>query len=78
MWFAEYNSNKIGRLPASILLTATHDFNGDHMSDVLWRNTSGGDVAAWLMNGGTVSQSAGLSAVPSSFSIIGEHDFDGD
>ncbi len=57
--------------------TDTHDFNGDGKSDILWRDTSG-DVAAWLMNGGTVSQSAGISTLPSSFSIIGQHDFNGD
>jgi hypothetical protein len=28
----------------------THDFNGDGMSDVAWRNTSG-DIDIWLMNG---------------------------
>ena len=32
------------------------DFNGDGIADVLWRNTGSGDVAEWLMNGGTVTQ----------------------
>ena len=45
-------------------LAATHDFDGDGKSDILWRDTSG-DVAVWLMNGATVSQSAGLVTVPS-------------
>ena len=58
-------------------LAATHDFDGDGKSDILWRDTSG-DVAVWLMNGATVSQSAGLVTVPSSLTIIGQHDFDGD
>ena len=59
------------------LPTNSHDFNGDGYSDILWRDTSG-DVAMWQMNGGQVSQSAGLGTVPSGFSIIGQHDFDGD
>ena len=78
LWFTEYNGQQDRAtclLPSR--LTATHDFNGDGKSDILWRNTSG-NVAAWLMNGGTVSQSAALGTVPSSFSIIGQHDFNGD
>jgi len=34
------------------------DFNGDDTSDILWRNTSTGDVALWLITGGAVSGSA--------------------
>ena len=56
---------------------ATHEFNGDGYSGIAWRDTSG-DVAVWLMDGGTVAQSAGLGSVLSTFSIIGQHDFDGD
>ena len=65
------------RLAALYRFHDTHDFSNDGMSDIFWRNTSG-TPAVWLMNGGTVSQSAGFGAVPSSFSVIGQHDFDGD
>jgi Alpha/beta hydrolase domain/FG-GAP-like repeat len=58
-------------------LTDTHDLNGDGKSDILWQDIAG-DVALWLMNGGTISQAAGLGNVPGAFSIIGQHDFDGD
>ncbi len=58
-------------------LTATHDFNGDGKSDILWRDT-GGDIAVWLMNGGTVTQSTGLSTVPGTLSVVGQKDFNGD
>ena len=67
--------NYLARL--AVALTATHDFNNDGLSDILWRDT-GGDIAAWIMNGATVAQSAGLGSVPGTFSIIGQHDFDGD
>ena len=39
--------------------TNTHDFNGDMISDIAWRDTSG-DIAIWLMNGATVASAGGL------------------
>jgi uncharacterized repeat protein (TIGR03803 family) len=57
--------------------SATHDFNGEGMSDILWRNTTS-NLAVWLMNGSAVLQSAALPTVTSAFSIIGQHDFNGD
>src|SRR5258708_23467713 len=51
LWFVENFGNKIGRLPS--LLAATHDFNADGHSDIVWRDT-GGNVAIWEMNGTTV------------------------
>jgi VCBS repeat protein len=57
--------------------TATHDFNGDHISDIAWRDTSG-NVAFWLMNGAAVSTSGGIAGVPGTFSIVGQRDFNGD
>src|SRR5262249_34230815 len=32
------------------------DFNGDSIADILWQNTSG-QLAEWLMNGTTITQS---------------------
>jgi type VI secretion system secreted protein VgrG len=56
---------------------ATHDFNGDAKSDILWRST-GGDVAMWLMDGTTIAASAGLGNVLNNWSIVGQRDFNGD
>jgi hypothetical protein len=50
--------------------TATHDFNGDGKSDILWRDTSG-NVVVWLMNGGTVSSSLAVANVPIAWTIQG-------
>jgi len=58
-------------------LAATHNFNADVKSDILWRDTSG-DVAMWLMNGSTVTSSASLGTIPTTYSIVGQRDFDGD
>jgi subtilase family serine protease len=51
--------------------TATHDFNHDGTSDILWRNTNG-DLAIWLMNGTQVLSAPGLGNVPTSWSIVGQ------
>ncbi len=61
-----------GSNPAS-----THDFNGDGMSDVLWRDTAG-NVGLWLMKGTQILQGSAFSSVPLSWAIVGQRDFNGD
>jgi len=51
-----------GRNPIS----TTPDFNDDAFADILWRGTSS-NVAVWLMNGATPSQSAGLDLAPTTW-----------
>jgi FG-GAP-like repeat/FG-GAP repeat len=53
---------------------ATHDFNADGISDIVWRDTSG-NVAVWLMNGVTATSTGGLGLVPLSSSIVGQRSF---
>jgi hypothetical protein len=55
----------------------SHDFNGDGLSDVLFRDSSG-NVGLWLMNGTSILQSKALANAPSNWSIVGQRDFDGD
>jgi hypothetical protein len=55
----------------------THDFNGDGMSDIAWRGSSGG-TAAWLMSGGAPIGAGGLGTVPTTWQIVGQRDFNGD
>jgi hypothetical protein len=55
----------------------SHDFNGDGLSDVLWRDSSG-DVGMWLMNGTSVLQTKVIANAPSNWSIVGQRDFNGD
>jgi hypothetical protein len=59
--------------------TATHDFNFDGKSDILWRDTSG-NVAIWEMNGTAILNQASSSVanVPTNWSIAGTGDFNGD
>src|SRR5260370_23295075 len=69
LWFAERSPSKIGRF---VLSTAnTHDFNGDFMSDILWRDTSG-NTAPWLMNGGPLLQSGSYGAAATHRAIAGQ------
>jgi len=67
-----------GLHPVNVTLTATHDFNGDFFSDMLWRNSSTGAVEMWLMKGGTILSSAGLGTIVTAWSIVGQRDFNGD
>jgi hypothetical protein len=55
----------------------THDFNGDSISDIAWRD-GGGNVAFWVMNGAAVTSSGGTGGVPATWSIVGQRDFDKD
>ena len=89
LWFTDEFNDTVGRVTTGGLhsssiyrlsskkKTATHDFNGDGKSDILWRDTSG-NVAMWLMNGATVSSGAAVGNVPTSWSIVGQRDFNGD
>ena len=58
---------------------ASHDFNGDARSDILWRNTSTGQAVIWLMNGTTVLPTSGSpGSAPVAWFAIGTGDFNGD
>jgi hypothetical protein len=57
--------------------TASHDFNGDNDSDILWRDTAG-TVALWLMKADQIESPGWIGAVPSTSSILGQRDFNGD
>src|SRR5262249_10911614 len=49
---------------------STHDFNGNGMSDILFRN-SGGGIAAWLLNNNAAVQSAvGIGSIDNNWGII--------
>ena len=54
------------------------DFDGDGKTDILWRHTTTGTVAIWLMNGTIVSSIGVPGAIPSDWQIKGVGDFDGD
>jgi len=55
---------------------ATHDFNGDGASDILWRN-SNGNLGQWLMNRAAILQATTLGNVPALWSVVAQRDFTG-
>jgi hypothetical protein len=57
---------------------ASHDFNGDCRSDVVWYNTSTGQVALWLLNGVSVLGGGAPGSLASPWAIVGQRDFNGD
>jgi hypothetical protein len=59
------------------MTTATHDFNFDGKSDILWRDT-GGTVGMWLMNGSTPVTIATVGNAATSWNVVGQRDFSGD
>ena len=76
MWFTEFAGNKIGRITTP--RTATHDFNHDFMSDILFRNSGTGAVTGWLMNGNAVAENAIIGTVATHWQIVAQRDFNGD
>ena len=63
--------------------TMPNDFNGDRLSDILWRNASG-SLAGWTMSGAVIQSSGvltsnGVAVTPgASWSIAAISDFSGD
>jgi hypothetical protein len=54
------------------------DFTASGTSDVLWRNTTTGEVDTWLMSNGKVSGGSGIGSVSSAWQALGTGDFNGD
>jgi M6 family metalloprotease-like protein len=58
--------------------SAPFDFNGDGKSDLLWRNTSNGFAAIWLMSGARAAGSGVIFDSDKTWAPVGKGDFDGD
>ncbi len=69
---------EIGTLPNNWSLVGQRDFNGDGNTDDLWRDTSAGTVALWLMNGTQVASATVIGSVPTNWVVAGVDDFNND
>jgi hypothetical protein len=68
----------LGNVPTNWTVAGTGDFNGDGITDIVWRNTAG-DIWIWLMNNnGTVLQSSVIGNMPATWSIAETGDFNSD
>ncbi|KJU82724.1 secreted protein containing DUF1566 [Candidatus Magnetobacterium bavaricum] len=63
----------------SLPVTPIYDFDGDGYSDVLWRNTTTGDVFIWLMKGTNITGGDYVvKGITEKWGIKGVADFNGD
>jgi len=63
-------SSGLGNVASNWQIAGLGDFDGDGVTDILFRDTSSGTVAIWFLNpGGQVQSTASLGAVPSNWSI---------
>ena len=73
-----YNLGTLGSVINFPYKATTPDLNDDGKADLLWRNTSLGTVAGWLMNGTTISEQKFLGGVPTEWRMEALGDVDGD
>ena len=72
------SSTFVVNLPAPWTVASSGDFNGDGKADILWQNSTTGDVVTSLMNGASISVSNYLVTLGSPWTIAGSGDFNGD
>jgi len=74
------NSASLSQLGAATLPNRTsYDFDGNGISDLLWRDAQTGDLAIWLMDGtAKAGKTLVLSRVDPEWQISGVGDLDGD
>ncbi|HSY00521.1 MAG TPA: VCBS repeat-containing protein, partial [Acidobacteriaceae bacterium] len=54
------------------------DFNGDGKTDIVWRNSTTGEVKFWFMNGIAVASQGVVATIAPPWNVVGAADFNGD
>jgi glucose/arabinose dehydrogenase/PKD repeat protein len=69
-----------GRVPLGWTVAAVADWNGDGQPDLVWQNTSTGQIGVWTMNGviATGAVAFAPAQVPTNWRIAAVADYDGD
>jgi hypothetical protein len=62
------SSGGLGNIPTTWAVVQTGDYNGDGMSYLLWRDSSG-NTAIWFMNGTAVASSAAVGNIPTIWTV---------
>jgi predicted hotdog family 3-hydroxylacyl-ACP dehydratase len=74
-------STALGTVPSNWVVVGVGDFNGDGVSDLLFRDSNSGTVAIWFLNSSGLIQSTasvGVVSPSSTWSIAETGDFNGD
>src|SRR5207244_708293 len=78
---ANFGGGGVDAFVAKIILATRvrHDFDGDGLADLLWRNAATGENAIWVMYGPSLASSALILPVSDAhWTIQGVGDFNGD
>jgi ELWxxDGT repeat protein len=67
----------IGFVSSAWRFAGIGDFDGDGINDVLWHNTTTGEVDTWLMNNGQVTGGRGIGFASSAWQSLGAGKFSG-
>ena len=59
-------------------MSASRDFNGDGIADILRRNTAGDTTIWFINNSGNVASATSLGTIPTVWSVASTGDFNGD
>lgn len=72
-------SASLGNVSSNWTIAGLGDFNGDGVTDILWRDTGSGTVAIWFLTSSmTIQSTAVIGTVGSTWSIAQTGDYDGD
>lgn len=75
------SSQSLGTVSSDWVIQEVGNFSGTGLgssADIVWRNSTSGEVVIWLMGSGGFAGAASLGAVPSSWTIERIGDFNGD